>query len=341
MKKEVLWFNHWFSTAYRIIELIKEGADKDSIPVKIIGSNAKRDCVYSRVCDEFYLEPVFKDEDEYVNWCLSFCKQAGVTVFAPRRNLKAIVRRHEEFNKIGVTLMTHCDYDVIKMLDSKAATFDWFSKFNAVNIPEYHLCENAGMFKDVCRDIINRGNRACFKYDSDEGATSFRVIDDKVLTFESLNTGVGSKVSLDEAFEIIDSANGEFLKPLIVMPYLKGPELSVDCLNTDEGIIAIQRCKEGRVTVVREAYDDIKKVVECFVTATNYNSNFNMQFRYHEGVLYLLEVNTRMSGGTHISSMLGNNLPYLAFRKALKLLTKLNVCTDILKVSQIETPVIL
>ena len=37
-----IWFNHWFSTAYSIIQLIK----KDESDFRIIGSNEREQAVY-------------------------------------------------------------------------------------------------------------------------------------------------------------------------------------------------------------------------------------------------------------------------------------------------------
>lgn len=41
-----VWFNHWFSTSYRLIELMKEDADKK---ICIIGSNMRKNSVIQKV----------------------------------------------------------------------------------------------------------------------------------------------------------------------------------------------------------------------------------------------------------------------------------------------------
>lgn len=342
VRKEVLWFNHWFSTAYRIIELIREGAEKDNIDLKIVGTNERKTCVYSKKCDYFYSEPVFKNEDDYVDWCLQFCKGKGITIFAPRRNAPAIVRNKDKFDKIGVKLMTCSDTALMDMLNNKGATFSFFEDNSIARVPKAYICNTAEEFKSAYNQL-RKDYRVCFKFSSDEGASSFRVIDNRMNDFKSLYATQGTKITEAQAFTLVDSIEGNFDKPLMVMPYLAGPELSVDCIATDTGIVAVQRKKEGRVTEVTLPDEEVMNVVEKFVKLTNYDSAFNIQFRYHEGVLYLLEVNTRMSGGVHISSMLQDNIPYLAFRKALGLETaKSDDCSCKGKIiSQIETPVLL
>ena len=70
-----IWLNHWFSTAYRLIE----NAKRDFIEifpnkrVEFIGTNAKEDCVYKLMCNEFYVEPEGLNEEQYIGWCLGFC----------------------------------------------------------------------------------------------------------------------------------------------------------------------------------------------------------------------------------------------------------------------------
>ena len=74
-----IWMNHWFSTAYNIITLIKEG-----IPdATIIGSNEHAASPIMNVCEEWYQEPVLKGE-QYVSFCLDFCREHNIDVFMPR-----------------------------------------------------------------------------------------------------------------------------------------------------------------------------------------------------------------------------------------------------------------
>ena len=110
-----IWFNHWFSTAYNIIALNRQ-ANPDFY---IIGTNEKERSVLQTVCDEWYTEPVVKG-DEYVDYCLQFCKEHEVTVFMPRREMISISRRKEEFEAAGVKVMVD-DYEVVSMLNHK----DW------------------------------------------------------------------------------------------------------------------------------------------------------------------------------------------------------------------------
>lgn len=49
-----IWLNHWFSTAYNIITMIKQ----ENPDFYVIGTNENPHSVLSTVCDEWYTEPV-------------------------------------------------------------------------------------------------------------------------------------------------------------------------------------------------------------------------------------------------------------------------------------------
>ena len=106
-----IWLNHWFSTAYNIINLIKA----DEIDFYFIGTNDNEYAVYKTVCDEWYVEPVLKDE-EYVEYCLSFCKEHSVDIFMLRRGMLAISNNKFRFENIGVKVMVD-DFEIINILN--------------------------------------------------------------------------------------------------------------------------------------------------------------------------------------------------------------------------------
>ena len=53
-----IWLNHWFSSAYNIINLIK----KDEKDFYIIGSSRNNNSVVKSVCDEWYQEPEWNEK---------------------------------------------------------------------------------------------------------------------------------------------------------------------------------------------------------------------------------------------------------------------------------------
>ena len=183
-------------------------------------------------------------------------------------------------------------------------------------------------------------NRVCIKYARGEGATSFRVIDDRMSGIESLELGSGAKISYKDVCEMLGSVDR--FDDLLVLPYLIGPEVSIDCLQTNKGLIAVPRMKEGRVTKITFE-SDLLMLADKFARDFKIEGPYNLQIRWHNGIPYLLEVNTRMSGGSHIADKVGVNFLALAIEQLVK--GDISKLPDIkkvdMKVTQIETPIVL
>ena len=139
-----VWFNHWFSTSYGLIELLKKDSNHE---VYVIASNKQIDSVIQKVCDEWYQDSL-ADGEEYIEYCLDFCREHKVDVFIPRRKMVDISREIDRFRKIGVKVMVD-DYEVMKILNDKAAAYDFLRDCQGVHIPDYAMVNTADEFKEA------------------------------------------------------------------------------------------------------------------------------------------------------------------------------------------------
>lgn len=328
-----VWLNHWFSTAYNIVKLIKENESN----IWLIGSNENEHSVYRSVCDEWYVEPVLK-EAEYVEYCLSFCKEHNVDLFLPRRGMVAISKNKERFDAIGTTVMVE-NSELMDMLNDKAKSYEFFRQYEWANVPEYHIVTDVAHFKRAYEDLVSKYKHVCFKFVHDEGGKSYRLIDNNRKGYTALFKKQSTRMTYDEV--IIALSEREKFSPIMVMPYLPDEEVSVDCLRTEKGIIMLPRIKDAtRVEKVR--YDKIildkcKKVFETI----DLQCPCNIQFKYLEGKPYFLEINTRMSGGIQMACLAsGVNIPNIAVNKFLGI-DKFWTCSEKeVCISHVEIPVI-
>ena len=338
-----IWFNHWFSTAFRIMELLKEGCIQNNINIEIIGTNKIDICVYKTYCDEFYVEPADISDIEYIDWCIEFCKAHKIDVFIPRRNREVISKYISEFDKLGIKVMIDRNFQLLELLEDKYATARLFEDNNICKVPKIFIVNNVCEFEKAYQALkdLYPNDRVCIKYNKDEGATSFRVIDNHLDDISSLKTGVGLKLSYNQVFTMLGSV--ESFDDLIVMPYLKGPEISVDSLMTKEGFIGISRYKVGTRSTQVEYNSEFYEISKKFAEVTGLQMPYNVQLRHHNDEWYLLEVNTRMAGGTYKSCLSGINIPYFALCELLGLPFELPNVSSIqsMLISEIETPVIL
>ena len=247
-----IWLNHWFNTAYSIIQLIKNGCGDFCI----VGSNENEYSIIKNVCDEWYLEPVLKDKD-YADFCLDFCIEHKIDVFLPRRGMLPVSKYKDSFEKAGVMVIVQ-----------------------------------------------------------DEGGKSFRLIDNSRKGYSALFKKQNTRMTLNDVLDAL-SEREEF-SPIMVMPFLNGDEVSIDCLNTARGLIMLPRIKDNS-KVERLRYDrEILDITLDFQKKIGLECPYNIQFKYLNGIPYFLEVNTRMSGGIQMACVgSGVNIPNIAVNKML------------------------
>lgn len=306
-----VWFNHWFSTSYQLIQLMKQDSENE---IYVIGSNRVFSSVIQDACDEWYEEPPL-DGDEYIDYCIEFCKKHEVQVFVPRRKMVDISKNMVRFTQTGVKVMAD-DYNKISFLNDKAAAYDFFKKLDGIHVPEYRVVNCLKDFVTAYEELHEKYDSICFKYVQDEGGMSFRRIVDRLDGFEALSVYPGNRIAYGDLIRILDGH--ENFRDMMVMPYLPGNEISVDCLTTDSGLIAVPRQK-GTARAERVFYDeDILNMCRCILDKVPLEYPCNIQFKLYKDIPYLLEVNTRMSGGLQMGCLAAKvNIPNIALNKLL------------------------
>ena len=329
-----IWMNHWFTTAVNIIELMRAGGD----PLHIIGTNEHEFSVIRNACDEWEQEPVLKD-GEYGEYCLDFCKTHQVDVFMPRRGMLKISEMKPEFEAAGVRVMMD-DYDMVSILNQKEAAYRYFSENRLAEVPDYRIVRTAEAFTEAYETLREKYGQVCFKFVRDEGGKSFRLIDNTRKGYTALFKKQNTRMTFDDALDALSER--ETFAPLMVMPFLPDDEISVDCLNTKRGLIALPRVK-GIEKYETLRYDrEILDLCERFQAKAGLECPYNIQFKYLNGIPYFLEVNTRMSGGVHMACLAGGvNIPLIALKKLLGEDAAWENRQETRKVSQILQPVII
>ncbi len=306
-----VWFNHWFSTSYRLIELMKQDEKEE---IKVIATNKQEDSVIQKVCDEWYPEPL-SEGDEYIQECLQFCKEHKVDVLVPRRNMTQISENRQRFQEIGVKVMVD-DHKILKLLNDKAATYDFFKECREIPIPPYHMVNTVQEFEQAYRELKKNCDQVCVKFVKDEGAMSYRRIIEQTDRFQRLRVYQGAEMTYGDYVAALGEVDR--FDDLMVMPYLPGNEISVDCLNTEQGLIAVPRFKSSSRHEQIRFDKEILKMSRIIMEKTNLQYPCNIQFKIKDDIPYLLEINTRMSGGLQMTCEAEKiNIPNIALHKVL------------------------
>lgn len=333
-----IWFNHWFSTAYHLIGLIRQG---DPERFTFIGTNQNETAVYQKACDEWAQEPSPEDPEAYVQFCLDFCREHRVDIFVPRRRLPEIVAAGERFRAQGVRLLANDDPRMIRILDDKQETYRFYRERGFDCLPPVRIAHSLKEFQSGSEELQEAGFRVCYKLVRDEGARSFRVIDESMDTPAALLEMPGAKVTKATALRVL--SGHDFENPVLLMPYLSGTEISADCLTTDSGPIIIPRFKTNaryaKVMLDETIVEECRKIL----SVTPLPMPANIQFKMDRGKPWLLEINPRMSGGLQQSCLAsGINIPSLAVHKLLGEPVSWSLPQTLCrKVANIETPICL
>lgn len=303
-----IWMNHWFSTALNIIELIRQN-DND---FTIIGSNENDYSVIKIGCDEWYREPILRD-DEYVEFCLEFCKKHDINFFIPRRGMLKISEQKDKFEEIGVKVMVD-NYSIVSTLNHKEKAYEFFMENDIGVVPEFFIVKTVEEFKNAYEKLLEKYKQVCFKFEKDEGGKSFRLIDNNRNGYFALFKKQNTRMTLDDVIGALSER--DTFSPIMIMPFLPDEEISVDCLNTSAGLIALPRIKGNNKYEVLRFEDSIIDICRDFQDKARLECPYNIQFKYLDGIPYFLEVNTRMSGGIQMSCYAsGVNIPLLALKK--------------------------
>lgn len=303
-----VWFNHWFSTAYYFIDSLKKEG------FYVIATNKRESCVYKTNADEFYVEPDVENE-EYIAYCLDFCKSHNVDVFVPRKGMKYIIQHLDEFTALGIKVLCESNKEVFEIFDSKVKTASYFEDLNIVSVPESILVDSVDEFISAYNTIKANWGEVCIKYDSDEGGQSYKRISSHKPNIGRIAENNGLVYSLEYVIACLESA--ETFKPVVVMPYLDGTEISVDCLGVGSKFIAVPRQKLSNRVTHFEQDSRLYAICRELWRASGLTAPFNIQFRYNKDTLYILEVNTRLSGGSWKAKYVGVDFMSLAIHNLL------------------------
>ena len=307
-----IWFNRWFTTVSHYIDMIRDNEDHRIFV--IYGTHPNKDALYLQNCDFAYVEPDISG-NEYIEFCLDFCRKHQINIFIPRKENVLISKRLLDFEALGVRVLVCPDAELMETMDNKAAAYQTLANGKPIfSIPDYYVVNNSEDFKKAYRSLKEKGHEVCFKPVIGEGANGFRVIKDKIESIPQLfQQGIGYRIPYHYACEILSQQ--KTFPDLMVLEFLEGREYSIDCVSSqDELYAAIPRMKgDGRVRELVESLELIQ-LAHRFHQEYKLPYVFNIQVKYNNDVPKLLEINPRMSGGMHVSCLSGIILPYLAIK---------------------------
>lgn len=333
-----VWFNRTFSSVYAAIGLIRE-ADAEN-RFHIIYSNANPHATASRVAHAFHVEPTGLTSDEYVQWCLDFCREHRVDIFIPGKESTRLAGEHARFKEQGTRVLSAAAPAALELIHDKAR-FYAEAQAPAAPVADFRVFENVEQFDAAYAELRKNHARLCVKPSRSVFGLGFSILDEERSSAALLIAGAQYHIGL------LDFRNGlaelGAFRTMLLMEYLDGHEYSVDCVG-DHGrlVAAVARKKPmqaGRGQLI-DMRQDILEATARLCADFGLNGCFNVQYREGGEHLRLLEINPRMSGGIGMACVAGPNLPWIALRGFADGFDKVDVppVRDGIRVAELSSP---
>lgn len=300
-----------------VIDVIRAAGDST---LHIIYSDSKKSPAAKKKADQFEVEPAGLEGDEYVQFCLDFARTHQVTLFIPSRYNALISANRARFEKQRTRLLVTASPETLQTIGHKTDLYQVLGA-ETVPTPEWHIVNTLAELETAYADLSSRHKRVCFKPARGVFAHGFReIVSDGSFYRRVMKSGpwtASSTMGMDEV-RLCFGQQKRF-DDLIVMQFLDGSERSVDCLAQNGQLVSsIIRLKGKNDTQTIESNPGIEAVIRNITAKLSLHGVFNVQFKDHGGEHYLLEINSRMSGGLHKACFATNfMLPYWAIRLAL------------------------
>ncbi|MFB7858944.1 ATP-grasp domain-containing protein [Rhodococcus qingshengii] len=320
-----IWINGSGTSRIQAMDMLRN--NPDNVPVEMIATRKEYNPSLDFADISSQEEPGNDvSDEEYGTWAIEFVRTHGITIAMPTTRMAALDNVSDELRHLGCITMSppaHID----RLLDSKSATYRELAELG-FEVPKHFVVDSSVAFRDAVWAIQDMGHTACVKPDTGFGASGFRIITKEtslireVQDMDHILAYPKPAMWMEEYAQVLVRATklGQKIRPLIVMPYMDGPEISVDTVatHTGEPIVSVPRTKT-------RWYREFHAPDEAVATAQGITRSLalpyltNVQFRHLDGRPVLLEINPRPSAGTFHSQYTGVNLYWEAVKVALGL----------------------
>ncbi|MDD5319854.1 MAG: ATP-grasp domain-containing protein [Methylococcales bacterium] len=291
--------------------------------------------------DESYLEPAELTGQAYLEWCVDFCHQHDIQLFWPGKGATLISRHHVLFQAMGTQVMSVADHDTLALLQNKA-DFYVDLKSDIAKTMDFLAVNDRDGFDSAVAELSAKHERLCVKPAVSVYGLGFRILDTQRDSITQLLKGVEYQIPMRELRQGMN--NTPQFATLLVMEHLGGPEWSVDCAGRHgELLCAVQR-KKSQLAGHGQTIDNNAEINGMVAKLTEHyklNGLFNIQFKEGVNGPRLLEINPRPSGGFGMACLSGANLAHIAWQSIKGETIQQPVIRYGLRVTEINTPVIL
>lgn len=313
-----VWLMEGLSSQRDIIQGIKNFAHKNKKTITVFASHRDPRNEILSCADHSLTEP--KDLSERLSFILDTVRKWRINALHAGKNSQWFEEHRLQIEAAGVTLTTGASgAEHLAIADDKAAFADYMTQHDLPAVPSVRISSLAELQTHISAPPFS--GSLCVKPVTGIYGMGFWRFDNHASPMAVFNHPE-RRVVHPEAY-LAAAAGAESFTPLVLMPYLPGPEHSVDILATHgEVLAAVGRRKEGALQYLENGGEAFDLACAC-ARVMKADGLVNVQTRHdHTGKPVLLETNMRPSGGIGYTRHCGVNLPGLFAFYQLGLMTK-------------------
>lgn len=314
--KKAIWFMEGLSSQRDIVLSVKEMKEAYGIPFLVIASHRGNRPEITSVADVSLVEP--KDDAERLQFITKVVVDYHVVAIHAGRNCSWFEENRLNIEALGVSLTTGATNLGIFALADDKVRFSQFMEENSLPVVHSVQVNNGDELKVQLDATKADGILQCIKPVTGIYGLGFWVLDPKAGAMTAFDNPDNRRVQPSVYLgAMLAQEESKASAPMVLMPYLPGPERSIDMLVENGKVIAaVARRKEGPLQFMEQAGEAFELGKAC-AEVMQADGLINVQTRNNsDGKPVLLEINMRPSGGICYTRAAGLNLPGLfALRK--------------------------
>ncbi|EIG6150603.1 ATP-grasp domain-containing protein [Escherichia coli] len=315
MNKKI-WFMEGLSSQRDIIQGVKSFAQKNNFAITVFASHRNERNEILSVADYSLTEP--EDPQKRLQFIQETIQTYGIHHIHTGRNSQWFEEHRSAIEPTGATLTTGATgVDWLTLADEKVTFAQFMEQKGLPVVPSWRVNTLAELKTHLAAPPFT-DSPVCVKPVTGIYGMGFWRFDDCASPMAVFNHPEHRLVSPQQYIAAASAA--ESFKPLVLMPYLPGPEFSVDILaDKGEILAAVGRRKEGAIQYLVNEGSAWELACDC-ARVMKADGLVNVQTRNDvNGNPVLLETNMRPSGGVGYTLHSGVNLPglFAAFKLGL------------------------
>ncbi len=304
-----VWAARTFDTALHSLRALCD--NPDGVRVRLLVSHVRADSPTLAAGEVAFLEPALTGP-AWVEWALAVCAREQVDVLWVTREAVAAAAARQEFAALGTRLLVPSSA-ALSATATKSGVYQVAERLG-LPTPPWTVAAGPDQAAAALAELaVVSPSGVCVKPDSGQGAEGvYRIVDG----WDDLPRGIDLPAAL-----WLQHVQRHPDRSWLLMPWLPGPEHSVDLLRSRDGRLlagAVRTKLSGSREQLTSADEGLLASSAQLLAALDVAPLGNAQWRELDGQPVLLEVNPRPSGGLWRSSAaLDVNLLWAAVRQEL------------------------